>query len=97
MKNVYFSLNEAAGPNGNNKVTIGINPSYTGSSFNFSVNFLVDANGNLDSTPLQQKLGWIMGFRSPIYPVPVSIPIGANSYTSESHESLYLNQMSYTF
>lgn len=84
LKNVYFSLNQAAGPNGNNKVTVGINPSYTGSSFNFSVNFLVDANGNLDSTPLQQKLGWIMGFRSPIYPVPIVIPIGANSYTSES-------------
>ena len=84
LKNVYFSLNEAIGPNGNNKVTIGINPTYIGTSFNFSVNFLIDANGNLDSIPLQQKLGWIMGFRSPVYPAPVVLPIGANSYTSEA-------------
>lgn len=84
LQNVYFSLNESVGPNGNNKVTIGINPSYLGASFNFSVNFLIDANGNLDSTPLQQKLGWIMGFRSPIYPIPPTMPIGANSFTSEA-------------
>jgi hypothetical protein len=76
LENVYFSLNEAPGPNGNDRVTIGINPTYVGSSFNFSVNFLLDENGNVDSMPLQQKLGWIMGFRRPIY-------IGDNTYTSE--------------
>jgi hypothetical protein len=83
LQHVYFSLNEAYGPNGNNKVTISLNPTYTGPVFDFSVNFLLDANGNLDSVPLQQKLGWIMGFRSPVYPIPVAIPVGSNLYTSE--------------
>jgi hypothetical protein len=76
LQYVYFSLNEAAGPNGNDRVTVGINPTYTGTSFNFSINFLLDANGNIDSVPLQQKLGWLMGFRRTVY-------IGQNSYTSE--------------
>jgi hypothetical protein len=76
LQYVFFSLNEAAGPNGNDRVTVGINPSYTGSSFKFSINFLLDANGNVDSVPLQQKLGWLMGFRRTVY-------IGQNSYTSE--------------
>jgi hypothetical protein len=76
LQYVYFSLNEAAGPNGNDRVTVGINPTYTGSSFNFSINFLLDANGNIDSVPLQQKLGWLMGFRRTVY-------IGQSSYTSE--------------
>ena len=76
LQYVYFSLNEAAGPNGNDKVTVGINPTYTGATFKFSMNFLLDANGNVDSVPLQQKFGWLMGFRLPVY-------IGENSYTSE--------------
>lgn len=82
LKNVYFSLNEFAGPNGNDKVTIGINPSYVGPEFNFSVNFTLDENGNIDSTPLHQKFGWILGFRSPFYPIPPIL--SSNSYTSES-------------
>jgi hypothetical protein len=76
LQYVYFSLNEAAGPNGNDKVSVGLNPTYTGALFNFSMNFLLDANGNIDAVPLQQKFGWLMGFRQPVY-------IGKNSYTSE--------------
>ena len=82
LANVYFSLNETPGPDGNDKVTIKINPSYAGPTFNFSVNFAIDIYGNLDSTPLQQKFGWILGFRSPLY--PVSLFVEYNSYTSES-------------
>lgn len=77
LQYVCFSLNEAYGPNGNDRVTIGIDPTYVGPTFNFSVNFLLDVNGNIDSVPLQQKLGWIMGFRSPVY-------LGENNYTSEA-------------
>lgn len=68
---VSFSLNS---PNGNDKVTMA---NAVGYDFNFAVNFAVDIYGNLDSTPLQQKFGWLLGFRSPVYS-------NCNSYTSES-------------
>lgn len=77
LKNVYFSLDESPGPNGNNKVTIGINPAYVGAPFTFSVNFVLDQTANIGFVPLQQKFGWILGFRLPIYD-------GFDSYTSES-------------
>jgi hypothetical protein len=77
LKNVYFTLDESAGPNGNKKVTIGINPTYVGAPFTFSVNFLLDQTANIGFVPLQQKFGWILGFRLPVY-------AGLNSYTSES-------------
>jgi hypothetical protein len=75
LSKIIFSLNLAPGPNGNDRVTIDIDPT-SGLSFTFTVNFAVDKNGNIDSTPLQQKFGWLMGFRSPIY-------AGEGYYTSE--------------
>uniref|UniRef100_A0A6C0B9U7 Uncharacterized protein n=1 Tax=viral metagenome TaxID=1070528 RepID=A0A6C0B9U7_9ZZZZ len=77
LKNVYFSLNESPGPNGNKKVTIGIKPGYLGAPFTFSVNFILDQTASISFVPLQQKFGWILGFRLPVY-------TGLNSYTSES-------------
>jgi len=66
---ISFSLNSS-----NDKVTIG---NAVGYNFKFSVNFAVDINGNLDSTPLQQKFGWLLGFHRPVYS-------NCNSYISES-------------
>ena len=83
LKHVFFSLNNGVAPDVNNKVTIGINPAYAGPSFNFSVNFALDKNGNLDSATLQQKFGWILGFRNPVYPVPLIG--GANSYEASPY------------
>jgi len=77
LKYVYFSWDESAGPNGNGKVTIGLNPAYVGPVFSFTVNFLLDPTGNIDSVPLQQKFGWLLGFRSPVY-------AGCSTYISES-------------
>ena len=76
LQHVYFSLNLCPGPNGNDRVTIGINPNYPGLCFPFTVNFATDINGYLDTTPLQQKFGWLLGFRGPIY-------AGLSSYISE--------------
>ena len=77
LRHLIFYLNAGAGVNGNDKVFIGVNPTYTGAIFTFSVNFLVDRTGNIDSTPLQQKLGWMLGFRGPLY-------AGCSTYVSES-------------
>lgn len=76
LSHLLFSWNNSVGPNGNNKVTIYINPA-SGITFNFTVNFAVDKNGNLDSIPIPQKFGWLMGFRGPVY-------AGSNTYISEA-------------
>lgn len=53
---------------GSGQFVIGINPSFTSSLFNFTVNFNEDINGVADnSTPIIMKLGWLLGFREGTY------------------------------
>lgn len=68
---------------GSGQFVIGINPSYFGTLFDFSVNFKEDINGNPDnSTPIIMKLGWLLGYREGIY-------INNSSYVSEGVIDLY--------
>jgi hypothetical protein len=47
---------------------VGINDDYQPNSFNFSLKFNVDINGEEDRiTPLPLKFGWLIGFRESYY------------------------------
>jgi hypothetical protein len=69
----YINISGTTNNSGSGQVVIGILSTFTTtypthSSFNFSLNFQYDANGNPDySTPLPLKLGWLMGFRQGCY------------------------------
>jgi hypothetical protein len=54
--------------NGSGRMIVGIDSSYSGPAFNFSLNFQTDRFGNEDrATPLPLKMGWLMGFRMGYY------------------------------
>lgn len=68
---------------GSGQFVIGINSTYPGPLFNFTVNFHEDSNGNPDpSTPIIMKLGWLLGYREGIY-------LNNSSYVSEGVIDLY--------
>jgi hypothetical protein len=63
--NIVFLLNDT-NLNGSGQVMIGIKNGET--EFPFSLNFLLDKNGNNDrNTPLPLKFGWLLGFRNGVY------------------------------
>jgi len=64
---IYFALNLDTSNSGSGQIVIGLN-STSPSSFNFTLDFQSDVNGNQDlSTPLPLKFGWMMGFRNGKY------------------------------
>jgi hypothetical protein len=68
---------------GSGQFVIGINPSYGGSLFQFTVNFNEDINGNIDNTtPIIMKFGWLLGFREGIY-------VNNSTYVSEGVIDLF--------
>lgn len=68
---------------GSGQFVIGINPSYGGSIFQFTVNFNEDINGNIDNTtPIIMKFGWLLGFREGIY-------VNNSTYVSEGVIDLF--------
>ena len=63
--NLVFLLNNA-NLNGSEQIMVGIKNGAT--EFPFSLNFLLDKNGNNDrNTPLPLKFGWLLGFRNGVY------------------------------
>ena len=90
FKYIYFTIDVSNGSSGTGKMVIGINSSYIGPTFQFSIDFVKDPNG-LDNKniPLPLKIGWMMGFRNGVY-------VNNSTYVSEGiidmipHRYLYL-------
>jgi len=78
LKNLVFNLNIGGLSNsGSGQTIVGISSTYTGELFNFNLDFQSDEKGNPDyGTPIQLKLGWLVGFREGYY-------INNNTYVSE--------------
>ena len=90
FKYIYFTIDIASPSSGTGKMIIGVNNSYIGEPFNFSIDFVKDINGlENKATPLPLKLGWMMGFRNGVY-------VNNSTYISEgvvdliSHRYIYL-------
>jgi len=90
FKYIYFTIDVTNASSGTGKMVIGINSTYTGPTFQFSIDFVKDQNG-LDNknVPLPLKMGWMMGFRNGVY-------VNNSTYLSEGivdmipHRYLYL-------
>lgn len=90
FKYIYFTIDVTNASSGTGKMVIGINSTYTGPTFQFSIDFVKDQNG-LDNknVPLPLKMGWMMGFRNGVY-------VNNSTYVSEGivdmipHRYLYL-------
>ena len=68
LKNICFVVNLTNSTSGSGQVLVGIQSSYTGTVFDFALNFQADNKGNPDyNTPLPLKFGWLLGFRNGIY------------------------------
>lgn len=90
FKFIIFSIDISNTASGTGKMIIGINSSYIGPIFDFSIDFVKDTNGfENKSTPLPLKIGWMMGFRNGVY-------TNNSTYISEgivdmlNHRYLYL-------
>ena len=83
-----FTINinntNCCGESGSGQVIIGIQPNPTNTiPFNFVVNFMENIDGIPDfNTPVNLKLGWLLGFRSGVYS-------GNSVYVSEGIIDLY--------
>lgn len=85
---IFFEVNYTNN-SGSGQTIAAINSSYTGSAFEFSLDFQADKLGNYDSsTPLPLKLGWILGFRNGVY---------ENSLTYVSESVMDLNTIKYIY
>jgi len=68
LKNLCFVVNLTNSASGSGQILVGVQSSYTGTLFDFTLNFQADDKGNPDySTPLPLKFGWLLGFRNGIY------------------------------
>jgi hypothetical protein len=68
---------DGAGAGGSGKMVVGVDDTYTGPAFQFTLNFATNLVGNPDfNTPLPLKLGWLLGFRQGVYE-------NNNNYVSE--------------
>ena len=90
FKYIYFTIDITSPSSGTGKMIVGINSSYIGVPFNFSIDFVKDINRlENKTTPLPLKLGWMMGFRNGVY-------VNNSTYISEgvvdllSHRYIYL-------
>jgi len=90
FKYILFSIDISNSISGTGKMIIGINSSYKGQIFQFSIDFVKDQNGlNNKNIPLPLKIGWMMGFRNGVY-------VNNSTYISEGiidmlpHRYLYL-------
>jgi hypothetical protein len=85
---ILFGINYT-GNNGSGQMIALINHTYSGTPFNFSLDFQADRYGNCDnSTPLPLKFGWILGFRNGVYE-------NNSNYVSES--IVDLNTIKYVY
>ena len=90
FKFIIFSIDISNTASGTGKMIVGINSSYIGTIFDFSIDFVKDPNGfENKSIPLPLKIGWMMGFRNGVY-------TNNSTYISEgivdmlNHRYLYL-------
>jgi hypothetical protein len=90
FKYILFSIDISNSLSGTGKMVIGINSTYTGPIFQFSIDFVKDSNGlESKNIPLPLKIGWMMGFRNGVY-------VNNSTYISEGiidmlpHRYLYL-------
>jgi len=68
---------DGTGAGGSGKMVVGVDDTYTGPAFQFTLNFATNLVGNPDfNTPLPLKLGWLLGFRQGVYE-------NNNNYVSE--------------
>jgi hypothetical protein len=89
FKYIIFELDLSNGTSGSGKMIVGVNKSYGGSPFNFSLDFARDINGNDNkSIPLPLKLGWMMGFRNGVY-------VNNSTYISEGITDLVAHRYMY--
>lgn len=85
---IEFGINYTSN-NGSGQMIALIKHTYTGTAFNFSLDFQADRYGNCDnSTPLPLKFGWILGFRNGVYE-------NNSNYVSES--IVDLNTIKYVY
>jgi hypothetical protein len=90
FKYIIFELDLSVSASGSGKMIVGINKSYLGKPFDFSIDFVRDINGNENkSIPVPLKIGWMMGFRNGVY-------VNNSTYISEgiidmlAHRYIYL-------
>ena len=63
-----MNVNTSSKTNGSGQMMVGLSSSYTGTTFDFELNFQADRFGIDDrNTPLPLKFGWMLGFRNGIY------------------------------
>jgi hypothetical protein len=63
-----MNVNTSSKTNGSGQMMVGLSSSYTGTTFDFELNFQADRFGVDDrNTPLPLKFGWMLGFRNGIY------------------------------
>jgi hypothetical protein len=63
-----MNVNTSSKTNGSGQMMVGLSSSYTGTTFDFELNFQADRFGADDrNTPLPLKFGWMLGFRNGIY------------------------------